>query len=840
MSVHSPLIYQSSFNNSAVSVTMNKFDWKSTIRTNLLMLRLTGLWPESDDGYKLDLYTFYAICAKLLADGNNIFQTAYIFEIYTDLQALASTFFVLCTYWLASVKVCFFVRKIKIIKSLMKELDCEDFQPRSEHQKIFLEPTLNSWRAIYAVFWTMVAPALLFLVFFPVIDGSARQYRLPFWAWYPYDTTTSPNYEISYFHQVFSIWFLAICNLNMDTLMAALMMYTVTQCDILCDNLRNIKGGDRGEKIIECVEHHKKILSFAKNSNTFFNEMVLGQFFTSSASMALGMFEFTLVDPLSSEGIWVAMYVGSVTVQIFLYCWFGNQVEERDLKYFYSAQKKNDSFTLSLEIHKGAIFDRLKINVIIQGFDWKSTIRTNLLMLRLTGLWPESDDGYKLDLYTFYAICAKVLSDGNNFFQTAYIFEIYTDLQALASTFFVLCTDWLASIKVYYFVRKIKTIKSLMKELDSEEFQPRNEQQKIFLEPTLNSWRAIYALFCTVAAPALLLLTLFPIIDGSARQYRLPYWAWYPYDTKTSPNYEISYFHQVFSIWFLAICNLNMDTLMAALMMYTVTQCDILCDNLRNIKSGDRGKKIIECVEHHKKILGFAKNSNIFFNEMVLGQFFTSSASVALGMFEFTLVDPLSSEGIWVAMYVGSVTVQIFLYCWFGNQVEERHRLPFFAWYPYDTTTSPLYEITYFYQIFSAGFLAVVCLNIDTLIAAVMVFTMSQCDILCDNLKNLSTCKDSGYSEKLINCIKHHQKILRFAQNSNQFFNEIALGQFFTSSASLAMALFQLTVVEALSSEFYSLLFYVASITSQIALYCWFGNEVEFRVSFELIFYKLC
>jgi hypothetical protein len=313
MSVHSPLIYQSSFNNSAVSVTMNKFDWKSTIRTNLLMLRLTGLWPESDDGYKLDLYTFYAICAKLLADGNNIFQTAYIFEIYTDLQALASTFFVLCTYWLASVKVCFFVRKIKIIKSLMKELDCEDFQPRSEHQKIFLEPTLNSWRAIYAVFWTMVAPALLFLVFFPVIDGSARQYRLPFWAWYPYDTKTSPNYEISYFHQVFSIWFLAICNLNMDTLMAALMMYTVTQCDILCDNLRNIKSGDRGEKIIECVEHHKKILryvqlksgkfpnlkemycSFAKNSNIFFNEMVLGQFFTSSASMALGMFEFTLV-----------------------------------------------------------------------------------------------------------------------------------------------------------------------------------------------------------------------------------------------------------------------------------------------------------------------------------------------------------------------------------------------------------------------------------------------------------------------------------------------------------------------------------------------------------------
>jgi hypothetical protein len=264
MSVHSRLIYQSSFNNSAVPVTMNKFDWKSTIRTNLLMLRLTGLWPESDDGYKLDLYTFYAICAKVLNDVNNFFQTCYIFEIYTDLQALASTFFVLGTDWLASIKVYYFMRKIKTIKRLLKELESEEFQPRSEHQKISLEPTLKSWKVIYAAFWIVTVPALSSVSIFPIIDGSARHHRLPFWAWYPYDTTTSPNYEITYFYQVVGIWFLAICNINMDTLMAALMMYTVTQCDILCDNLRNIKSGDRGKQIIECVQHHKKILRYVQ------------------------------------------------------------------------------------------------------------------------------------------------------------------------------------------------------------------------------------------------------------------------------------------------------------------------------------------------------------------------------------------------------------------------------------------------------------------------------------------------------------------------------------------------------------------------------------------------
>jgi hypothetical protein len=35
-----------------------------------------------------------------------------------------------------------------------------------------------------------------------------------------------------------------------------------------------------------------------------------------------------------------------------------------DLKYFYSAQKKNDSLTVSMKIHKGAIFDSLKIKLI--------------------------------------------------------------------------------------------------------------------------------------------------------------------------------------------------------------------------------------------------------------------------------------------------------------------------------------------------------------------------------------------------------------------------------------------------------------------------------------------
>jgi hypothetical protein len=100
----------------------------------------------------------------------------------------------------------------------------------------------------------------------------------------------------------------------MDTLIASLMMYIGTQCDISSDNLKNLKNdGDKdfAKKLLQFVEHHKKVVRydeesdwfdlcnesfrFATECNNFFNEIVLGQFFTSAVSLAVAMFQVTVV-----------------------------------------------------------------------------------------------------------------------------------------------------------------------------------------------------------------------------------------------------------------------------------------------------------------------------------------------------------------------------------------------------------------------------------------------------------------------------------------------------------------------------------------------------------------
>ena len=99
---------------------------------------------------------------------------------------------------------------------------------------------------------------------FPILDNLTAQHELIFRSWFPYDVEVSPFYEISYSYQFVHLWFGAFVTHNIDTLVTALMTYIGLQCDLLCDNLRNL-GYTQNESILNtefavCVKQHKKFL----------------------------------------------------------------------------------------------------------------------------------------------------------------------------------------------------------------------------------------------------------------------------------------------------------------------------------------------------------------------------------------------------------------------------------------------------------------------------------------------------------------------------------------------------------------------------------------------------
>ncbi|XP_063925633.1 odorant receptor Or1-like [Zophobas morio] len=239
-------------------------------------------------------------------------------------------------------------------------------------------------------------------------------------------------------------------------------------------------------------------------------------------------------------------------------------------------------------------------------FDWEAATRINTLMLKFVGLWPEGDGTYNLNIYTIYAVISiNLLVNGHTFFQVMNIFFVFSNLQALTATIFITASEVLVSVKVYKYVQNLKLLKKLKNDLEKDIFQPTNEGQILLIEPHLKMWKVAYFVFCIPSTAVVALFAAFPILDQRIKEYRLPFSAWYPYNTKISPLYELTYLYQVIAILFMATVNVNTDILISALMMYVAAQCDILCDELRNLNASENiHEKIIICVRRHQALLG--------------------------------------------------------------------------------------------------------------------------------------------------------------------------------------------------------------------------------------------
>ncbi|RZB39714.1 7tm 6 domain containing protein, partial [Asbolus verrucosus] len=147
-----------------------------------------------------------------------------------------------------------------------------------------------------------------------------------------------------------------------------------------------------------------------------------------------------------------------------------------------------------------------------------------------------------------------------------------------------------------------------------------------------------------------------------------------------------------------------------------------------------------------------------------------------------------------------------------------------------DTEELTLYfvgEILLHIKTFIVFYSVIFLYNVDMLIASLMVFIGAQCDILCDNLRNLRGNTTASFKKKLKQFIKHHKEILKFAENCNKFFSFILLGQFLASSTLLSLTLYRLALDENFNVKFLAHIVLVVFYMIQIFTYCWFGNEVE-------------
>lgn len=237
----------------------------------------------------------------------------------------------------------------------------------------------------------------------------------------------------------------------------------------------------------------------------------------------------------------------------------------------------------------------------------KNTIRkylkTNIKIFQLLGLWPEQEKISETSLlWKSYLILMQVFCLGVFNLQQIIYLCLIDDFSLFVATGFSLMSTILASIKAYIFLTRFRLVRKIVNTLDTDNFQPKNTQQEETVRHNFNIQKRINIAFMTIVFGIVAARCAEPFFTNDTY---LPYNCWYPYDFKKSPYYELSWIHQLISVYYCCVVIVNFDMFAVTLMIYIGQECDMLVNTVENIEEFT-ARKVTP--QDHRKTIGKSKN----------------------------------------------------------------------------------------------------------------------------------------------------------------------------------------------------------------------------------------
>ncbi|KAJ3666144.1 hypothetical protein Zmor_001598 [Zophobas morio] len=168
---------------------------------------------------------------------------------------------------------------------------------------------------------------------------------------------------------------------------------------------------------------------------------------------------------------------------------------------------------------------------------------------------------------------------------------------------------------------------------------------------------------------------MFPFIDEDP-EHMLPLPGWFPFDIKTY-QYELVA-AQTIGIGIGAFINSTLDILPTILITLASAQFDILKERLRTVMKVDERweisskivkKRLNNCIMYHNFLLQYMKEVESLFSNGILVQFAASVMVICLTGFQMLVISVKSMQFILLMIYFSTMTCQIVLYCWYGNEL---------------------------------------------------------------------------------------------------------------------------------------------------------------------------
>ncbi|KAF2887261.1 hypothetical protein ILUMI_18912 [Ignelater luminosus] len=293
------------------------------------MMTTTGVWPKENPSI---YYKTKTVASWFFAIGLCVTMWMEALNDIKDFAKLSEILYIMVTVTAYIIKLSVFTYRKQSFLNMIKFLEDPVFASYPDQADHFMAKTISSSTIIAKVYRYLVMCCVVLFFFYPILDNKT----LPFP--FPYDLGKYTPFMFGF--QLIGAGYDAWNNSCIDTLCTSLMGIAAAQLDILCEKIIHIKeqivpqgdseiseetDKDTIEKLKQCVEHHLAIMLLVDYIEHIFTMGLFAQFIASVIVICNTLFHFVLIS-ISSQFFMLADYLMILLVQLFIYCWYGNEI----------------------------------------------------------------------------------------------------------------------------------------------------------------------------------------------------------------------------------------------------------------------------------------------------------------------------------------------------------------------------------------------------------------------------------------------------------------------------------------------------------------------------------
>ncbi|XP_024886867.1 odorant receptor 2a-like, partial [Temnothorax curvispinosus] len=624
------------------------------------MYTVGGIWRPvewSSDGAKLlySIFTFIIVSSEYFLMITQFMDIVLVVDNIDDFTANTLMFLTIVAVCCKATVVV--VRRnaiINIVQLLLKA----PHKPRNEDE-VAIQTKFDKFIRTFTLRYTFLATgSITGLTLGSILN--AMHGHLPYRVWLPWNYDIPLVFWIISIHQILTLLFACIINVGTETLVLGLLIQTCAQLEIFESRLHKfiinktvkdlghtLSTSNKNEVgISECVHYHLSIYKFAKTVNVIFNQVLFVQFFSSIIVLCTCVYYLSTHTAELSGLVSFLVYTICMFAQIFVYCWSGNEVILKSTS-IGDTIYRTDWPLLSIREKKGLLMIMMRSTIPIKF--------TSSFLITLS-----------LQSYSNVIFVVKNLAD---LISCCYV---SLDLIGLLSK---------ASTIVIYRDRIINLIKILQekpcKACDKEEIDIQMKFDRL-----IRSYSMPYIIVCSMSAICCAIRGTLYVLEG---QIPFGYFVWVPWDCTSFLILFLTSVQLIVSLIIAIIVILASDTVVFGFCLQTCAQFEILKHRLQkmikfshnekkeedtltsSLNISNKTSRLAEHVSHHLCIIRLAEMINDVFSQVIFVQF--SKSVLVLCTLVYSVPRMTVTDIATLASYIICMFMEIFYYCWAGNEV---------------------------------------------------------------------------------------------------------------------------------------------------------------------------